>query len=584
MHARIPILASALLAACGGALGCGSDGPRARSAVLVTFDTTRVDALGCYAEGLTLTPNLDLLAREGVVFDAAHTVAPLTLPAHASMLTGLYPPRHGLRDNGVAALAPAAETLAERARAAGLQTAAFVGAAVLDPGFGLDQGFEVYDAPRREVVQADDHYVARTGHATVERAVAWLAGRDRGRGFLLWVHLWDPHEPYDAAPPFVARARGNAYLAEVAAADDAFGALMLALEREDVLDETLVIAVADHGEAFLEHGELSHGTYLWQTTLHVPLVVRAPGAAARRVEQPVSVADVAPTIAAALGLAPPAPGLEPDGADLLAEPLPADRGLYLESCYGFLNYGWSPLYGWLDGSWKLIQGPAPRLFAWRADGDEERDLHAARPGEAGRALAALARVAAARPPWGDDPGEPGEPGAALRAAVAALGYAAAGDPPSDVPGPTELAGLPDPLERTAEQLALQEAMAALDAGRLAEAHAAFARVAAQSPRNVWARERAAVALVRAGRFPEAEQQLRALLAEFPRRADSWCQLGACLLAGGRHGEALAAFQQALALDRGHAQALLGAIHSLERLGRGAEAAPLRARLGEQAER
>jgi arylsulfatase A-like enzyme len=187
------LLAVGLAAACSGRGDAGR--PEQHSVLLVTLDTTRADALSCYGERAGTTPEIDALAREGVLYERAFTSAPITLTAHASMLTGLAPPRHGLRDNGLAALDPAAHTLAEAARAAGIQTAAFVGAIVLDRALGLDQGFDVYDGPpaRRS---ASGHPAERPARAVIDAALAWLDGRDRARPFLLWVHLYDAHHPY----------------------------------------------------------------------------------------------------------------------------------------------------------------------------------------------------------------------------------------------------------------------------------------------------------------------------------------------------------------------------------------------------
>src|SRR6185503_9303787 len=251
------------------AAGCGQE--ERRSALLVTLDTTRADALSCYGNREPTTPVLDSLAKDGVAFDAAHTVMALTLPAHTSMLTGLAPLRHGLRDNGVAALPEAAQTIAARAHAAGIDTAAFVSSVVLDDDFGLDQGFDVYSVPVRRGATERAHGAERPARATIDAALAWLAGRDSARPFFLWVHLYDPHHPYTPSAPFAERF-SSPYLGEVAAMDHELGRLFDDLRARGLLERTFVLALADHGEAFGEHGELTHGTYCYETTLHVPLI------------------------------------------------------------------------------------------------------------------------------------------------------------------------------------------------------------------------------------------------------------------------------------------------------------------------
>ena len=344
------------------AIGCSADPPAApsekaaskTSILLVTLDTTRADALGCLGGRPGVTPRLDALAREGVLYTQARTTAPVTLPAHASMFTGLYPIRHGARDNGRTPLPPEATTLAELAREAGLETAAFVAAAVLDDAWGLDQGFETYvDPTRPHDGSVSAMYVERSAEEVVGDALRWLRERDAGRPFLLWVHLFDPHAPYVPPPAFARQAGGDPYLGEVARADAGVGALLDELARQDLDDETLVVVVSDHGEGLGDHGEVTHGSLAYDTTLRVPLIVRHPDGrrAGTRSDEAASVVDVLPTVAAALGLEAPA-GI--DGVDL-GEPLDgAERGIFFETSYGFLHYGWSPISGWLEGGLKYV--------------------------------------------------------------------------------------------------------------------------------------------------------------------------------------------------------------------------------------
>jgi len=360
---------------------CDAD-PVPPDILLVTLDTTRADVLGAYGATPSPSPALDALAAEARVYDEALTVTPLTLPAHASLMTGQYPVRHGIRGNGPRRLSRDATTVAERLVGQGYRTGAFVSAAVLDRSFGLDQGFETYID---EVGPAE----GRTGAvASVDAAVttdafgSWLVRevRDAETPFFAWVHYYDPHAPY--------RDHGNGqadpYRSEIAHVDEQLG-LALAAVRALGRERPLAIVVAgDHGESLGEHGELTHGYFVYRSTMRVPLLIQAPGVAAGRVPQPVSLVDLAPTL---LGLAgAKAEDLTLDGVDLLAPaPALADRTLYGESFVPRDTLGFSELRVTQDASQRYIQAPRPELYDWVADPGESRDLLAgagpATPGE-----------------------------------------------------------------------------------------------------------------------------------------------------------------------------------------------------------
>lgn len=527
--------------------GCGRDVPVLAepplSAVLITLDTTNRDALGCYGQALPLTPNLDRLAREGLVFEQARTVAPLTLPAHGSMLTGLAPLRHGVRDNGLFPLADEAETVAERLSAAGFQSAAFVSAVVLAAPYGLDQGFATYDAPRGSQAGATGHFLERPASETVRAACDWLQKRDRARPFFLWVHGFEPHEPYAPPPEFLARAGGNPYLGEVAALDHALGELVRTLEEEHGLERLVVIVAADHGEALGDHGERTHSVLCSERVLRVPLFVRLPGTAraGERVVDPVSLTDVAPTLLDALGLTVPE-GL--DGRSLLAT-TPA-RGTYFESYTGYLNYGWSPLAGWLAGSAKYLHGTQPELYDIALDPEErvnrfdERGEDVARARAALQTLATLPRLARADAPLDE----------ALAADVHALGYAGAAGVTSEFPEPLADTGLPAPRTRMEELELFYRALVRHEKGKLAEAIADLEAVVERNPLNttalnvlasyLYAEKDAARALAVLQRIPE-HARARATIQDL---------MGHCLENLGRHSEAFAHFELALAVKPG----------------------------------
>ena len=313
--------------------------------LLVTIDTCRADRLGAYGGPTSATPNLDRLAREGTRFAAAWSAAPLTLPAHATILTGLLPPRHGVRLNGAAALPSTTPTLAHHLRRSGYRTAAFVAAFVLDRRFGLADGCDRYDDEIAAARTQAGLEAERPGREVVERALAWLASGDT-RPFFAWVHIYEPHAPYEPPEPFRSAFPADPYEGEVAAADALVGQLFAYLEREKLASRTLVAVMGDPGEALGEHGELTHGLLLYEASLHVPLLLHLPGTvpAAWVVETPVSLADVAPTLAAALGKPMDTAGEPLDGrnlwSDISQRRQPQVQDLYAESRYP-ATFGWS---------------------------------------------------------------------------------------------------------------------------------------------------------------------------------------------------------------------------------------------------
>ncbi len=540
-----------------------------RSAVLLTLDTTRGDALGCYGGRPELTPHLDRLATESLLYERAYTVAPLTLPAHASMMTGLYPPRHGIRDNGAFTLPRSAETLAERARAAGFETAAFVSSVVLDQGFGLEQGFEIYAAPRHDSQQVTSHYSDLRASQVVARARRWLEERDPARPFFLWVHIWDPHGPYEPPPPFNRLAPEHPYLGEVAAADAGVGLLVQGLREANVWDSTLFAVVADHGEAFFEHGEFSHGVLCQDTTMRVPFLLRYPDGyrAGERESAIASVADVAPTLSVALGLGLPG---NIDGESLFRRSVGPERGAYLESYHGYLAYGWSPLAGWVDGQGKYLHSSMPEFTTPQNDPDEQREQAADRT-DLERYRGHLARIGQLEPLPRSSAGPENE---ALRAKVRSLGYAGFGQGEERLPKPLEPSELPSPKSRIAEHRQGLDALGLFNAGRYAEAEALHRQILAGNPRNYHSLERLAVCLIRQQRFTEAIAPLQQVIDFGRASASSYVNLGICMRKAGNLERAVALFEQALATDPNQVRALGNLIGLHRAAGRAASAAPL----------
>jgi len=327
------------------------------SLVLITIDTVRADHLGCYGAAQAETPNLDQLARQGVMFKAARTCVPLTLPSHVTMLTGLLPPCHGIHDNAIGHLRPEAVTLAKLLAARGYRTGAFVSAFVLSSKFGLSQGFEVYgDVPPRTLMSG--LIEERRGDETLAEATQWFHGLPPGAAFFLWLHLFDAHSPYQPPPPFDAKFAGRPYDGEIAFVDSLVGKLLdtVRATRSDVFTAVL----ADHGESLGEHGELTHGVFVYDATMHIPWLMAGPGLPAGRVvETPVASVDLLPTLAAQLGFPVPELVQGRDLAPLIRGESGAIAPIYMESYYGFLNFRWSPLVAMTSGTSKVIMHRAP---------------------------------------------------------------------------------------------------------------------------------------------------------------------------------------------------------------------------------
>ncbi|MBI5435111.1 MAG: sulfatase-like hydrolase/transferase [Planctomycetes bacterium] len=573
---------------------CGPSTPeRVDSVILITLDTTRADALGCYGGQERATPNLTALASESRLFERARSVAPLTAPAHASMLTGLIPPRHGVRDNGIARLPSDARTLAERARDAGLDTAAFVSALVLDRRFGLDQGFDVYDQPEPPKAQLSSHYVERDARATLAAATRWLAERDDERRFFVWIHLFDAHVPYRPPDECLALAGGDPYRGELAYVDRELGAFLAGARERGELDRSLLIVVGDHGESLGEHGEATHSAFCYDATLAVPLLVRDPHGfgAGERSRAIVSVVDVFPTALAALGLAAPegfgalgasgAPrasdttGSEAthDGLDLRGS-VPADRGVYCESYSGYLNYGWSPLAGVADADAKFLASSEPELYDLVRD-PHERTNHAAERAQqvdaAKQRLAEfLARPALAPEPFGAS--------AELIAELRELGYAASGDAAPTLPSPLAPSDRPSPRSRAAELEPLLLANDALDGRRWEDARHRLEPIVAANPKHALAHDLAALAALQLSDFTRAKELLTARLALGAERADTRINLAIACENLGELPRAEREWRRALELDPLNSQAVDGLAALCERTGRNAEAAELRASL------
>ena len=419
--------------------------PTARHLVLVTIDTLRADRLGCYGNRGLPTPNLDRLAAEGTMAPDAVVDVPLTRPSHFSLLSGLLPTQHGIRDNVAPGRGPETPLLAEVLQTAGFRTAAFVSSIVLASHSGLDRGFDTYSDEFESKAGAlyFESKFQKRGDETVEEAVSWLESNAQGPEARLfaWIHLYDPHKPYDPPEPYASRYAERPYDGEVAWTDELVGRIDAALTRLELRDQTLLTVTSDHGEALGEHREMTHGFFIYQSTLAVPLLFRGPGVMpGGRLPVTVRTIDLLPTFLELVGVPAPAGATFP-GQSLAAalqgqEPPPAPV-TYAETLEPRLHYGWSDLRSVREGKWKYIQAPRPELYDLENDPGERRNLAEVEPSRVKALQASLGRILAAEPTARG----PGSPGASLpldlREKLGALGYvggpgaARAGDPGAD---------------------------------------------------------------------------------------------------------------------------------------------------------
>ncbi|MFT7486748.1 MAG: arylsulfatase A-like enzyme [Candidatus Paceibacteria bacterium] len=504
------------------------------------MDTTNPGTLDVYGKDRGLTPNLASLAAEGVVFDRAHSVVAITLPSHISMMTGLYPLHHGVRDNGWSQLSGSAETLAERASEAGFETAAFVAAIVLAAPYGLDQGFDVYDEPADGGGGSISTMRERTSTAVTDQALEWLNSRDDERPFFLWVHYFDPHMPHVPGAEFAEQANGNLYHGEVATMDHDIGRLLNGLERSVGKQGFFVAVAADHGESLGRHGEPSHSAFAYQSTIHIPMLMRFPDGrrAGTRSDDVVSLVDLYPTFLEELQLG--AAG-DVDGLSLAAAPLPADRGVYVESYSGYLNYGWSPLAGWVDRNGKYLHSSSPEFYDLENDPAEEHNLIGVQELQLQPYRAALEQLSRRGALAATE-------GAALSEQalkdLRALGYASGGDAYGSLPAPLDASTRPAPRERASQYERFSRAVGLAQAGRNRPAIKLLRATLSENPGNIYAAETLAGCLLQEQEHEEVVVLLSGLLARGEERYKIRAFLATALENLGRLEEALEQYRMA----------------------------------------
>lgn len=479
------------------AMACARRPPRPPSGapvVLISVDTLRADRLPAYGYRGVRTPALDALAGDSVVFENAYCPAPLTLPSHTTLLTGLLPTEHGVRDNVGFRLAPEHPTIAAALRERGYATGAAVSSFALRRDRGLAAGFDLYD---------DDFGPGsldeRAGSETVKRLERFVESH-ADRPLFLFLHLYEPHTPYSPPEPFRSEYAARPYDGEVAAADVAVGRFLESLKQRGLYDRALILFLSDHGEGLGDHGEDEHGVFLYRETIRVPLFVKLPGAlgAARRIRAPVGLIDVFPTIAEAAGIS----GGERRGISLASfagESKPAARRIYSETLYPRLQLGWSDLAALTDDRWSYIEAPRPELYDLAADPGEKHDLAPARP----PALRAMrAELLALQKPAAT----PEKPSSQELEKLGSLGYIRVDS------GSAGRGSLPDPKDRVGELRRYKQLFDLFYARRNAEAIALARAMLSDNPQilSVW--RMLATSLERQGRPAEAAAALESALA------------------------------------------------------------------------
>ncbi len=426
--------------------------PDRPNVLLISVDTLRADRLGSYGARAVETPAIDRLAAEGVRFEHAFSPVPLTLPAHWTMHTGVEPWHHGVVDNGMVMGTPPGATLAERFSAAGYDTAAFVSAFVLHRSFGLDRGFARYDdGPAADAALDQLFHATAPADERVGRSLAWLR-RPRERPFFLWLHLFDPHAPYEPPQAFQALFAGRPYDGEIAFVDTQVARLLAGLDAAGIARKTLVVLTSDHGESLGEHGEATHGVLLYDATLRVPLFFRQPGTlpAGEVRDQAVGLADIAPTVLALAGLD---RGNDLDGVDLFSGEVTPPRTLAAISDSPRRRLGWSSLVAVRKGAWKYILAPRSELYRVADDPGELADRLQSDPQAAVELERAARRVAAAVVERRADRTAT-DPGAEEKARLAALGYITTSrERQNGGADPTEAIALLSELDRAHQLLA-----------------------------------------------------------------------------------------------------------------------------------
>jgi arylsulfatase A-like enzyme/Tfp pilus assembly protein PilF len=552
----------------------GGAAPKPKSArpdvILITLDTTRADRMGFLGSGRALTPHLDALAAQSIVFTRAYAHVPLTTPSHATILTGTYPQFSHIIDLGDP-LAKEVPYLPEILHRHGYATAAFVASVVLDPKAaapGFDRGFDTYDAGFHQKAPAESRYasVERRADVVIDHALAWLVKHPR-RPLFLWVHLYDPHHPYDPPEPYKTKYAANLYDGEIASTDTALGRLLDQLHKRALYENSVIAVMADHGEAFGEHGEREHGIFLYDETIHVPLLIKLPRQRdpGTRVEEQAGLADVAPTILQAIGIPAP-PSMQ--GASLLAAVgrAPRDHSIYSESQYAHMAYGWAILRSWRSGNYLFVQAPQRELYDQTADPGALHNLATASAAVADtlasqlddfhrKTSTAVTTTAGVNPQAADN--------------LRALGYVSSNAAVAEDKSKPAL----DPKDHIEAANLMTEALIDIEEQRFPEAIAKLRKAADQAPRAGMVYLELGNALLQGNQTADAIPVLRKATELMPDAGPAHARLGLALMEKKDWAGAIAEFQAALAHSENSADLHLNLGIALTHSSRILDAAP-----------
>jgi len=511
---------------------------------LITIDTLRADHVRCYGYEKIATPALDGLAKAGVRFSQAFTPSPITNTSHTTILTGLLPSDHGVTDFGIP-LSATHPTLAQLLGQRGYHTAAFIGAVILDSKSlspGLDHGFDFYDNfPEHSTTKERWGRVERRGTDVVNRAETWMTAHPRTPQFV-WVHLYDPHDPYEPPPPYSQTYKDRLYDGEIAYADSGLTNFVAYLKAHNLYDNAIIIVVGDHGEGLGEHHEDTHGIFLYDSTLHVPLILKLPknANAGAVVDTQVRTTDILPTVLDFIDVPKPehldGESLKP----LLARSESAQRIAFGETDYP-LRFGWAPLRSVRQSEFKFIEAPRPELYDLRNDASESQNTYAPWNSEVKKSRGLLADLRSKLPPKASSDATVGQ---GTLSELRALGYLGPADAGSSTTVP-EPSLLPDPKDKIEEQNLLHRAMLAADSGDTAQAQANLQKVLELNPASPTALRQLGELELRTGEYSKAAEHLKAARTNQPNDAAVAYELGEALAKLNNFSEARDALEASL---------------------------------------
>jgi arylsulfatase A-like enzyme/Tfp pilus assembly protein PilF len=532
--------------------GMGAEGNSGGNILLITVDTLRADRLSCYGYPSALTPLIDRLAAQGFRFTNAYAQVPLTLPSHYSILSGTYPFYHGIRDNSQT-VKNGPTLVNEVLQRNGYRTGAFVGSFILDSRFGLGRGFDVYgdDFDVSRAQGFDLSHVERPAEEVVQKALRWIT-ESNGRYFA-WVHLFDPHDPYSPPEPFKSRFARSPYDGEIAYVDHAIGILLAGLTEKGLLANTHIILTGDHGEGLGEHREFTHGLFVYDSTLHVPLIIRPANAleTGRSIGGLVQSIDIAPTILRLVGLQSPQ---EMQGRSLLgllklsnddtkAEQTPVNQQAYFETFYPLRQFGWSELRGIRTARYKYIEAPEPELYDLSTDPYETKNLYRHRQSVAAQTREML-REHTAKYAFTGNSGRERTPDPESLQLLQSLGYVAA----VGMKTTSALTTRADPKAKIDVYGKILQALASANQGQTSLAVRLLEEVLEGAPEVLSARLILGLQYEKLGDLSKAAQQFSRVLADDPQNALAAFNLAQACLKQGRQDEAINWYRYTLKTD------------------------------------